>query len=101
MDQYQGLAKSQKLYSDLVHNDENASEPFENAYETFEDAYENLDDIFGSDTETEESGEIMDVEHARSDCKARAIGIPSAGSKDPVLRDISSELSPSSPSVDK
>jgi len=50
-------------------------------------AHENLDDLFGSETETDNSEEIMGVEYARSEGKVNEINLPKTEITDKALKE--------------
>lgn len=72
-DHYQESINPKNVYHDLDSIDEIA--------------HENLDDLFGSETETDNSGEIMGVEYARSDRKVKEINLPKTDIKDKALKE--------------
>jgi hypothetical protein len=72
-DQYQESVNPKRVYHDLDSIDEIA--------------HENLDDLFGSETETDNSGEIMSVEYAHSDGKVKEINLPKTEIKDKALKE--------------
>lgn len=72
-DHYQGSINPESVYHDLDSIDEIV--------------HENLDDLFGSETETDNSGEIMGVEYARSEGKVKEINLPKTEITDKALKE--------------
>lgn len=72
-DHYQESINPKSVYHDLDSIDEIA--------------HENLDDVFGSETETDDSGEIMSVEYTRSDGNVKEINLPKTEIKDKILKE--------------